>query len=124
MTDDHDPDTAIGHPEAKQVRLRWPNETEPIAVANQFAVQLSPAPDGGPEAVILIIGQAAPPLLSGTPEEQAADLESMTEVPVVVLSRVSLARGQVDQLMGILEVARQRWDVADGDMGATKHDGK
>ena len=96
----------------RQVPLTWPLEAPAFAMANQFAIQLSAGPDGLPDGVFLSIGQAAPPVLTGTPEEQGQFLMQVSSLPVTLLGRVFLTRLQVDQLSGILAAARQRWDEA------------
>jgi hypothetical protein len=93
-----------------EVRLRWPQDTGVMAAANQFAAQLAPGTDGRPEAVLVTVGQATPPLVAGTPEEQKAQMSEIDHVDVRILSRFSLTRGQLEQLLSVLSTSLQQWD--------------
>jgi hypothetical protein len=81
------------------IPLVWINLDEtPIQLASMFQVQLQ-----GPDEVIFNIGQTAPPMLAGTPEEMAAQAGAVPFVPCRTLARLSLTTDRMRQLRGLLD---------------------
>jgi hypothetical protein len=79
-----------------QVQLQWSDAPIPILVANQFAIQY----DG--EQFYLIVGQASPPIYSGSPEQVTEQLKSEQRVTVTRIAQYGLTRAQMEALHGIL----------------------
>ncbi len=61
---------------------------------------------------ILILGQVAPPLFAGTPEEQLVKLRTVTSVRSNVVARFALTRTRLDELIATLEDIRTRADAS------------
>lgn len=89
-----------------QLPLIWPNINDvPVLMANVFMLQgSSTATDGQPDDPVLTIGQAPPPVLLGTPEEQEAMMGAIGGVQVHTICRVALTRGRVLELMNHLRL--------------------
>lgn len=85
------PTGPVPPPKQLQVQLDWSAANDlPMFYATSFAVSLL-----GPDEILLAIGQALPPLLTGTPEQidkKAAQLKSIPVNPgaKLVLSTVHL----------------------------------
>jgi hypothetical protein len=92
---------AIQQPEPVQVPLIWIGlDDTPIELANVFQAQVS-----APGEIILNIGQTAPPALSGTPEERAAQIEKISFVQSRTLGRLALTPHRVREMITLLQQA-------------------
>lgn len=79
------------------VRVQWPDWADvPLSFANQFVLQ------NNEHEVYLTIGQLAPPLLVGTPEELRAQAEDLQFVPAHCIARLIMTLEQTKQLHGAL----------------------
>lgn len=88
-------DTAPQQP--VQVPLVWINLDEtPIELASIFQVQVQ-----GPDEIIFNVGQTAPPMLTGTPQEMAVQAAAVPFVPCRTLARFSLTTDRIRQLQTI-----------------------
>src|SRR5262249_14196237 len=86
-------------PTSFQLPLAWVDADEvAVLFANQFLVQHL----GGPQFV-LSVGQALPPPLVGTPEEQAAQVERIPYVAIKTLARISLEERRLEELVTVLQ---------------------
>jgi hypothetical protein len=82
-----------------QVPLVWVDgDDAPVFFANQFLLQPI-----GPAEFILSLGQAVPPPLIGTPEEQKEQAKRIAFVGVRTMSRFSLPRQRIEELVGVLQ---------------------
>jgi hypothetical protein len=94
------------------VGLRWPDRTNAPLAANQFLAQISPGPNGVPEAVLLSVGHVSPPvLLASTPDDLAKLAKAVRELPIVELGQFSISRARAEELMNLLKVILDRWDA-------------
>ena len=84
-------------------------EDAPLLYANQFVLQRN-----GSE-FFLLIGQVTPPVVIGTPEEQEAQLDQVSFVPVKVVARVALNRERLGQLVSLPEQQKAVYDAEVGD---------
>lgn len=82
--------------------------------ANQFAVQVDN--DG---MFFLSMGQTAPPLLLGTPEEKFEQARHLAFVPIKSVGRFSITPANIERLMGILQELKDNYDK-----GLTSHKGQ
>jgi hypothetical protein len=99
------------------ISLIWPDvDEQSVYRANQFLGQLSPGPgpDGAPEEFVLTIGYVSPPVMLGSAEEQAATMNALGAVSVRTLARVSMSRGRLQELIGILQQSASNYDVGSG----------
>lgn len=80
--------------------VAWLDDDAPIAYANQFL--LSTISD---EEYVLQVGQASPPPITGTPEQQKEQLSRISFVPIRALAKVSLTRQRVQELADLLQRA-------------------
>ena len=72
-------------------------EDTPLLYANQFVI----AHLG--QEFILSIGQVAPPLLLGTPEQQHEQAKQLSFVPIKTVARFAMTRERLDQLIKLLQ---------------------
>jgi hypothetical protein len=80
------------------VRIAWVGVDDvPIAFVNQVIGQID---DRG--EVIITFGQATPPVLIGTPEEQQQEAAAVPFVPVRPVARLSMSRTRLQELVGVL----------------------
>jgi hypothetical protein len=101
--------------EAVQVSIIWPEVDEvPVLKANQFLGQISQGPAGQPEDFVVTIGYFPPPVLLGTPEEQRATMRALGAISVKTLSRVSLSRDRLGELIKVLQTIAEQYDNATG----------
>ena len=85
----------------KEVPLIWVGLDElPVQTATHFVVQIS-----GPEELIFTIGHVAPPMLTGTPEQQIQQAESVAFVQGRPIARVGLTTNRIRELIKLLEEA-------------------
>jgi hypothetical protein len=97
-----------------QFLVSWASaESLPLMFANAFVSQLGSQAGtaGPPDAIYLTIGQLAPPLLVGTPEEvaqQAARFNGTVEVRPV--ARIVLSRERAAELGELLQTVIKQYD--------------
>jgi hypothetical protein len=92
------PDPVVRGP--KQVSLEWAGlEDLPILAATNFATAVVASNE-----IMLVIGQAVPPILSGTAQEQADKIMELDVVTAHPLVRVLLTPKRVQDLIGMLNV--------------------
>lgn len=85
-------------PQRRAIRLLWVDvEAKEIIFANQLLVQ-----HVGSEFVITF-GQATPPPIVGTPEEQAEMLERVEFVPVKTVARLGLTAQRMTEFVQVLQ---------------------
>lgn len=72
-------------------------EDIPVLYANQFVVT-----HNGQE-FILVVGQITPPLLLGTPEQQAEQAKLLSFVPIKTVARFAMTRERMEQLIKVLQ---------------------
>jgi hypothetical protein len=102
-------------PQPIQLPLVWVNLDETaIQMASIFQVQVQ-----GPEEIIVNIGQTAPPMLAGTPEEQAAQISAIPFVQCRTLVRLGITTERARQFV---EVLTQILAVHDQQFGTRKTD--
>src|ERR1700677_59970 len=98
--------TMLPHP--VELPVAWVGVDElTIQLANQFLTQLA-----APDEVIITVGQAAPPVLLGTPEQQVAQAAAVAFVPVKAMIRVSLTTTRVRELRDVLTKVLEQHDIA------------
>ncbi|MFC8419275.1 hypothetical protein ACUJ8N_01635 [Streptomyces sp. ESR1.13] len=113
-------------PDAHEVRLKWRNTDVPSRPANQFIVSMSlPNLAGQADAIHLTLGQADPPVISGSPEQMEQDLLELGTLPVETLGRYVLTRARLEELIQVLQQAADKYDnmrrsggLTDGDTDA------
>jgi len=82
--------------EQVEVRLVWTGvDEQPVVAANQFVISHNPTSG----ETILIIGHVAPPVLTGTPEEQREQAKAIQSVPVRAIARLALTGAFTQQLL-------------------------
>lgn len=69
----------------------------PIVFANQF---LGSVFEG---EVVLTLGQATPPALLGTPEQQLEQARQLNFIPIRPIARVAMNLARLQELIGILQ---------------------
>lgn len=72
-------------------------EDTSILFANHFAVQHQQ------DEFLLIVGQIAPPILIGDPEERRAQAQAVSYVPIKVVARFGLTRTRIQELIQVLQ---------------------
>jgi len=77
-------------------------EELPVFRANQFLLQGEPSVSGDLAGVLMTVGYAAPPVLPGTPEEQAEAARSLGGIVPKTLARFSLGLDSAKQLSDLL----------------------
>jgi len=81
------------------VRLAWVGVEEmPVVFANQVLAQV----DDAGEAIIMF-GQAAPPILLGSADEQRQQAALVPFVQVRPVARLTLSRARIEQLITVLQ---------------------
>lgn len=102
-------------PSGVSLTLIWDGVDDlPVMAANAFVLQLAPNADGRPESLIFSVGHAAPPLVLGSPQEQAEVLLSMSSLQVSPLARFSVSRSRLDELVKLFQTSAQNFDAAMG----------
>ena len=92
-------------PEPIQVPTVWIGlEQRPIEMASHLVAQVN-----APNEIIINLGQAAPPLVFGTPEEQAAQFRASL-VQVRPIARISLTAHRVRELITLLQQSIEAHD--------------
>jgi len=69
----------------------------PMLYANHFVIQ------NQQNEFILTVGQIAPPMLMGTDEEKAEQLEQVDYVPVKVVARIVVTETRLKELIDVLQ---------------------
>lgn len=80
-------------------------EENPMLAANSFVVQHQM------DEFMLTVGHVAPPLLVGTPVEQARQATQLPFVPVNVLGRYSITRQRLVELIDALQSNLEKFDA-------------
>lgn len=87
-----------GKPPQKSVPLAIIGGDEtPMLYANHFVIQ------NQQNEFILTAGQIAPPMLMGTDEEKAEQLEQVDYVPVKVVARIVVTETRLKELIDVLQ---------------------
>jgi hypothetical protein len=87
---------------AKELRVTWRDvDSVPVHAANQFLAQFDAVGDR-PEQMILAVGQLTPPVVLGTAEQKLAQLEQISEIPVITLARYSITPARITELIDLL----------------------
>ncbi len=81
-------------------------EETPIIYVNHVIAQFER------DEFIVTVGQFAPPILIGTPEERREQLRLVSNVPVRVVARLAFNRDRIRQLIGVLEENVKQYDKA------------
>ncbi|MGD0247844.1 MAG: hypothetical protein ABSB75_02215 [Candidatus Limnocylindrales bacterium] len=101
--------TSDEHIEPVQMPLAYVGvDDAPIEFANQFAVQL------GKDALILLVGQVAPPFVLGTADEQRDQLRNTPFVPVRILARYGITLAVSRELRDLLTRQIELYDKVKG----------
>jgi len=108
-------------PQSPQVRAIFVTvegaEELPILFANAFFIQAS-----GDGSFVLTVAQAAPPLFSGTPEEQQEKMMQVTSIAGRPLARLALSPAKLKELAEILRVTSDAFEAMtrEGTDGASR----
>src|SRR5215210_6976265 len=78
----------------------------PIQFANQFVVQIEE------EEILLVVGQMSPPVLIGTPAQQAEQAKGVPFVPIQVVARYGMTVHRARQLAELLSRQIKRFEEA------------
>lgn len=93
---------------AVNVPLTWVGTEEiPVVFVNQMLGQVDDRGD-----ILLSFGQATPPALIGTAQEQAAQAQRLAYVPVKPIARFTMSRSRVVDLVNVLQQLLQLQSVA------------
>jgi hypothetical protein len=86
-------------PQYQELPLVWVGlEDFQIVYASTFAAQVV-----SPDEIVLIVGQATPPLVTGTPAEQAAQMTKVSFVQARPIARFNMSSRILRQLISILQ---------------------
>jgi hypothetical protein len=88
-------------------------EDLPVLFVNTFVGQVQ-AQEG---VFYLTVGQAVPPALIGTPQEQAEQLKQIAYVPVKPVARLALTKPRLQELVGILQANLDQYEQIIQQMG-------
>jgi hypothetical protein len=103
-------DASAEQPEVLQVPIIWVGvDDTQIVFANQFLGQFHQ------EEVILTLGQIAPPVLLGTPEQRVEEANRLGYVPVKAIARFGLTRKRLGELIGVLQETAANYDAQSGE---------
>ena len=92
------------------IPLTWGDISKvPVLAANQLAVQVD-ALGTKPDLVILTIGHASAPVLTGTDEQKRAAAELIHRVEVQPLARISLSVGRLKEWAALLQTTADKLD--------------
>ncbi|WP_146063611.1 hypothetical protein [Streptomyces sp. SM11] len=106
-----------------EMRLAWRNTEGLSRPANQFIVSMSlPNAIGQSDAIHLTMGQADPPIVSGSPEQMEEQLRELGTIPVETLGRYALTRARLSELIQILQEAARTYDSLQQPGGPTDGD--
>ena len=96
-----------GEDQIRDIPLTWIGvEDLPILFANASVGQLQAQED----AFYLTVGQATPPALIGTPQEQADQLDQIAYIPVKPVARFAFTRARLQELVAILQANLDQYD--------------
>jgi hypothetical protein len=79
-------------------------EDVPILYGNQFVVQFLQ------DEFIITIGQMAPPILLGSPEQQMEQAKKVSFVPIRVVARLAFNRTRFEELTQLMQQQMARFD--------------
>lgn len=82
-------------------------EDVPLVLVNQVLGQV-----GQQGEVILTFGQLTPPLLLGTPEQQAEQANEIPFVSVKSVARLALTKEGLDDLIRVLRITQENYERA------------
>jgi hypothetical protein len=89
----------------RDIPLVWVGLDElPVLFANQFLIQ------HWQDAFVVSVGQLVPPPVTGTPEEQAEEIDQISYVPVKPVARLGFTRERVRELIIFLEASLEQYD--------------
>lgn len=91
-------------PTAREVRTVWPADVMaslPAFAINQMSVQV--AGSDGPDEVIVLLGHAAGPVLSGDDEERQEQAAALMTVQVQPVFRMSLTPSRLREFVNLLQ---------------------
>lgn len=87
------------------IPLVWVGLDElPVLFTNQFLIQ------HWQDAFVITAGQLVPPPVTGMPEEQAAEIEQISYIPVQPVARLGLTRTRVRELIVFLEASLEQYE--------------
>jgi hypothetical protein len=90
---------AEDQPERVEIRAVWVGvEDLPIVFVNQSIGQVDDRGD-----IILTFGQATPPIILGTPEQQRQQLQDVPFIQVRPVSRLTLSRPRAEEVVRMLQ---------------------
>ncbi len=91
-----------------QIPVLWDGvENVPLVLTNQVLGQV-----GQQGEVILTFGQVNPPLLMGTPEQQAQQASDIPFVAVKPVARLALTKAGLDDLVRVLQETQKNYEQA------------
>jgi hypothetical protein len=107
---------ASNPPKVTQVSVVWPSDDSlpDVLAANQFAVQILGGEPGRSDEIVIAVGHVAAPILTGTPNEQEAQLAAVDELTVRPFARFVVTRHRLGELLVLLQGAAARWDREHG----------
>jgi len=79
-------------------------EDSPILFANQFVVQTQD------DAILLTVGQVQFPILLGGIEDQIAQAQQLSYLPITVIARLALTRAKIQELSDALQEHIRKFD--------------
>ncbi len=96
----------------RQVATHWDAATQgiPTLAANVFSLQITGS--GEPEEVVMSVGYAAPPIFTGSPEEQQRQAEALEAVVITPVVRLSITPGRLRELLGLVQTVVDNLDGA------------
>jgi hypothetical protein len=90
----------------RTVGVSWaPMEAMPVSFANAFAWTVIPNLDGRPGELVLSVGYLVPPILTGTAEDQVAQMAAVEKVEVRPVARLLMSQERAAELaLGLSQV--------------------
>jgi hypothetical protein len=93
-------------PEQVQIPVVWVGVDDmPVLMSNEAVVQ-----HAGPDEFLLTFGLLTPPLLRGTPEEQAEQARSLGYVAIRPVARIGLTRQRLEAVLQVLQENLRKHD--------------
>jgi hypothetical protein len=77
-------------------------EALPVAPANAFAFSITARLDGRPGELVLNIGYLVPPIITGSTEDQVAQMNRVERAVVHPVARISFSRERALELQTLL----------------------
>ena len=100
---------AAAHREPIEVPIVWVGvEDAQVLFANQFLAQIDQ------QEIVLTFGQLTPPVLLGSPEQRAQQVERLGFIPVKTVARFGMTRARLEELIGVLQTTARNFDARDG----------